>query len=247
MVDRRRLVVVVVVHVQSRAHRAPRGDEVDELLERALLALPAERPDRRVPRASRRVQVGRVHHPEQVLQPELPAVLGVIPGALDVEEQVAGDRFGQREEPAVRIRVPLASRSGSSSLNRMIPSSSLATCSRAWARERSRESRFGRSVRCAARRSSWVSSWHARKFATSLAATRTRPSMIFIGPPCSTPVSLAAKARRRPRIGEFSAGRANVSAPGHVVGAPKRAQRAASLSAAVRAASAVRCRKPARS
>jgi hypothetical protein len=34
----------------------------------------------------------------------------------------------------------------------------------------------GRSVRCAARRSSWVSSWHAMKFATSLAPTRTPSS-----------------------------------------------------------------------
>src|SRR6266568_8371101 len=40
----------------------------------------------------------------------------------------------------------------------------------------------GRSVRCAACRSSWVSCWQARKLATSLADTRTRPSVIFIDP-----------------------------------------------------------------
>ena len=102
MVDRRGLVVVVVVHVQSGATGAAFGDEVDQLLERALLALPVEGPERCVPGAARRIQVGRVHHAEQVLQPELPAVLGVVAGALDVEEQVAGDRFGQREQPAVR-------------------------------------------------------------------------------------------------------------------------------------------------
>ena len=101
MVDRRRLVVVVVVHVQPRAHRAALGDEVDQLLERPLLALPVEGPEGRIKRLSRRVQVGRVHHPEQVLQPELPAVLGVVPGAFDVEEQVAEDRLRQGQQPAV--------------------------------------------------------------------------------------------------------------------------------------------------
>src|SRR6266487_3666012 len=40
----------------------------------------------------------------------------------------------------------------------------------------------GRSVRRAACRSSWVSCWQARKLATSLADTRTRPSVIFIDP-----------------------------------------------------------------
>ena len=106
MVDRRRLVVVVVVHVQPWATRAALGDEVDQLLERALLARPAEGPEGRVPRAARLVEVGCVHHPEQVLQPELLTVLGVVPGTFDVEEQVAGNRLRQREEPAVRDQGP---------------------------------------------------------------------------------------------------------------------------------------------
>src|SRR5439155_22807791 len=49
MVDRRRLVMVVVVDVQARMARAALGDEVDQLLERALLAWPVEGPDLRVP------------------------------------------------------------------------------------------------------------------------------------------------------------------------------------------------------
>ncbi len=101
MVDRRRLVVVVVVDMQARMARAALGDEVDQLLERALLAWPVEGPDLRVPRAARLVLLGRVHHPEQVLQPELAAVLRVVAGALDVEEQVPVGRFGQREQPPV--------------------------------------------------------------------------------------------------------------------------------------------------
>ena len=101
MVNRRRLVVVVVVHVQPRVTRAAFGDEVDQLLERPLLARPVIGPDLGVPGRSRLVGLGRVHHAEQVLQPELPAVLGVVPGALDIEEQVPAVRFRQREQPAV--------------------------------------------------------------------------------------------------------------------------------------------------
>jgi len=59
-------------------------------------------PDLRVPGESRLVDLGRVDDAEQVLQPELPAVLGVVAGALDVEEQVPIGWFGQREQPAVR-------------------------------------------------------------------------------------------------------------------------------------------------
>ena len=101
MVHRRRLVVVVVVDVQAGMARAAFGDEVDQLLERALLARPVEGPDLRVPGESRLVDLGRVDDAEQVLQPELPAVLGVVAGALDVEEQVPVGWFGQREQPAV--------------------------------------------------------------------------------------------------------------------------------------------------
>jgi hypothetical protein len=52
MVDRRRLVVVVVIYVQPRSAGAPLGDEVDELLERPLLPLPVEGPEGRVPRSA---------------------------------------------------------------------------------------------------------------------------------------------------------------------------------------------------
>src|SRR5208282_5203278 len=60
--------------------RAPFGDEVDQLLERALLTRPVKGPDLRVPGESRLVGFGRVDDPQQILQPELPAVLGVVPG-----------------------------------------------------------------------------------------------------------------------------------------------------------------------
>ena len=81
--------------------RAAFGDEVDQLLERALLARPVKGPDLRVPGESRLVQLGRVNHAEQVLQPELPAVLRVVAGTLDVEEQVPVGWFGQCQQPAV--------------------------------------------------------------------------------------------------------------------------------------------------
>ena len=77
-------------------------DEVDKLLESPSLSDAVKRPDLAVPRHSRRVHVGRVDDAEQVLQPELPAVLRVVAGALDVEEQVPGDRLRQGEQPPVR-------------------------------------------------------------------------------------------------------------------------------------------------
>jgi hypothetical protein len=101
MVDRRRLVMVVVVDVQTGMTGAALGDEVDQLLERALLTRPVEGPDLRVPGESRLVTISRVDHAEQVLQPELPPVLGVVPGPLDIEEQVAVGRFRQRQQPPV--------------------------------------------------------------------------------------------------------------------------------------------------
>jgi hypothetical protein len=45
MVDRGGLVMVVVVDVQAWVARAALGDEVDQLLERALLARPITGPD----------------------------------------------------------------------------------------------------------------------------------------------------------------------------------------------------------
>ena len=100
MVDGRRLVVVVVVDVKPGVHGAPCGDEVDELLERLLLAGPVEGPDLGVPGHAVGVAVRRVDDAEQVLEPELLAVLRVVPGALDVEEQVALATV--REGPAAR-------------------------------------------------------------------------------------------------------------------------------------------------
>src|SRR5260370_18570271 len=80
----------------------------------------------------------RVDDAEQVLQPELPAVLGVIPGALDVEEQVPVGRFRQREQPRLATRPPSAPRSGSRISYWILPSSLLAPSSRAcrWALRR---------------------------------------------------------------------------------------------------------------
>ena len=101
VVDRRRLVVVVVVDVQARVTAAPLGDEVDQFLERALLARPVERPDLGVARPAAGVGIGRVDDAEQVLQPELLVVLGVIPRPFDIEEQVTGCRNGQRQESPV--------------------------------------------------------------------------------------------------------------------------------------------------
>jgi len=46
VVDRRRLVMVVVVDVQARMTAAPLGDEVDQLFERALLARSAKESSR---------------------------------------------------------------------------------------------------------------------------------------------------------------------------------------------------------
>jgi hypothetical protein len=69
VVDRRRLVVVVVVDVQSRLAAPPLGDEVDQLLEGPLLARPVEGPDLRVLWPAAGVGVGRVDDAEQVLQP----------------------------------------------------------------------------------------------------------------------------------------------------------------------------------
>ncbi len=80
---------------------APLGDEVDQFLEGALLARPVERPDLRVPGPAAGVGVGRVHDAEQVLQPELLAVLGVIPRPFNIEEQITNLCNGQRQEPPV--------------------------------------------------------------------------------------------------------------------------------------------------
>ena len=85
MVHRRRLVMVVVVNVQPRVPFAPLG--------------PVIGPDLRVPGESRLAGLGHVHDAEQVLQPELPAVLGVIPRSLDIEEQVPVRRFRQPQQP----------------------------------------------------------------------------------------------------------------------------------------------------
>ena len=101
MVDRRRLVVVVVVDVQAGVTPALFGDEVDQFLEGALLARPVERPDLGVPGPAAGVGVGGVDDAEQVLQPELLAVLGVIPGSFDVEEQITGGGFRQRQQATV--------------------------------------------------------------------------------------------------------------------------------------------------
>jgi hypothetical protein len=72
--------MVVVVDVQAGVAGAALGDEVDQLLERALLARPVTGPDLRVPGESRLVRLSRIDDAEQVLQPELPAVLRVVPG-----------------------------------------------------------------------------------------------------------------------------------------------------------------------
>src|SRR5689334_15344591 len=88
--------------MQSGSVSAPLGDEVDELLERAFLARPVEGPERRVLRVARWVKVGCVYYAEQVLQPELPTVLGVVAGAFYVEEEVADDRLGQSQQATVR-------------------------------------------------------------------------------------------------------------------------------------------------
>jgi hypothetical protein len=122
--------MVVVVHVEARVARAAFGDEVDQHPERALLAPPVVGPDLRVPGESRLVGLGRVDDAEQVLQPELPAVLGVIPCSLDIEEQVpvaAGSGNASSPWLATRAPSPSPSRSGSRSSYRMTPSSSLAT------------------------------------------------------------------------------------------------------------------------
>ena len=54
-----------------------------------------------VPGPAAGVGVGRVDDAEQVLQAELLVVLGVVPRALDVEEQVAVRGLGQGQEPPV--------------------------------------------------------------------------------------------------------------------------------------------------
>ena len=101
VIDRRGLVMVVVIHVQAGMSRPAFGDEVDQLLERTLLARPVKGPDLRVPGPARLIHLSRVDDAEQVLQPELPAVLRVVPCALDVEEQVPGGRFRQGRQPAI--------------------------------------------------------------------------------------------------------------------------------------------------
>jgi hypothetical protein len=77
------------------------GDEVGQLLERTLLARPVISPGLRVLTPPRLAGLGRVDDAEQALQPELPAALGVVPGPLDVGEQVPVGRFRQREQPPV--------------------------------------------------------------------------------------------------------------------------------------------------
>ncbi len=102
MIDRGRLVVVVVVHVQARRTLPALGNEVDQFLKCALLVLTVERPDLGVPGRAVLVRVGRVHDAEQVLQPELPVILAVVARPLDVEEQVARRWFRQRQQAPVR-------------------------------------------------------------------------------------------------------------------------------------------------
>jgi len=58
-------------------------------------------PDLRVPGESRLAGLSRIDDAEQVLQPELPAALGVVPGPLDIEEQVPAGRFRQRQQTTV--------------------------------------------------------------------------------------------------------------------------------------------------
>ncbi len=141
MVDRRRLVVVVVVDVQARVTARRSVMKSISSSNARFSPAPVEGPDLRVPGRAACVGVGRVDDAEQVLQPELPAVLGVVPRPLDVEEQVAVRRFGQRQQPPVRHQgARPASRSGSSSSYRIRPSSSLATCSRACSWAPARES-----------------------------------------------------------------------------------------------------------
>ena len=72
------------------------GDEVDQLLEPVLLARPVETPDLGIPGRARLVDVGCVDYAEQVLQPELLPILGVIRCPLNIEEQVPFHWFRQR-------------------------------------------------------------------------------------------------------------------------------------------------------
>jgi len=61
-----------------------------------------------VPGLPRLVGLGRVDDANKVLQPELPAVLGVVPGPLDIGEQVPVGRFRQREQPPVGDQAAVA-------------------------------------------------------------------------------------------------------------------------------------------
>ena len=93
--QRRRLVggVVVDVHVRERAPAL--GDEVDELLERGLLAV-ADRTPRTARYVVRSVRLPP-QHPEEKLEPRGRVEERV---ALHVEEQVARRRRRQQPEPA---------------------------------------------------------------------------------------------------------------------------------------------------
>ena len=102
MLDRRRFVVVVVVHVKAGVRGPPLGDEVDELLERALLVAPVEGPELRVRGLPPASGSRGVDDSEEVLQAELLAVLGVVARPLDVEEEVACCGLRERQQPAVR-------------------------------------------------------------------------------------------------------------------------------------------------
>ena len=76
-------------------------DVVDQFFEGAPSPVPVECPDPRVPWAALPIEVGRVDDAEEILQAELPAVLGVVPRALDVEEEVARTGLRKGEQPAV--------------------------------------------------------------------------------------------------------------------------------------------------
>ena len=127
--------MVLVVDVQARVAGAAFGDEVDQLLEHAFLAFSAEGPDLRVRGESRLVGLGRVDHAEQVLQPELPAVLGVVPDSLESKNRSPSAGSGSASSLRLATRPPSVPRSGSRISYWMLPSSSLATYSRAchWA------------------------------------------------------------------------------------------------------------------
>ena len=94
--------MVVVVYMQARVLLPAFDDEVDDLLKRPLLVVPIERPESVVARCAFVIRICRVHDPEQVLQAVFLAVLRVVAGALDVEEQIAGRRRWQRGQAAVR-------------------------------------------------------------------------------------------------------------------------------------------------